>query len=210
MAAKAWAPGSRFSERLVFLPEALHIFFLMVKDLYHLLAVDHFLNIAVQLSQAFLLHGIIGLAPLAAETDVEEHRPIAYSNNKGKLPVENEKDQQCPRHLDKALNHHGKAVVQGVGNRVHVIGKIAHHIAVPPGVKKAQRKGLQMGKQISADIEKHSLSGLHHNLGIAVGRGYADCVNHPGDHDAGDQRSHIPRGQAVDYRADHIGSQQVR
>jgi len=34
-----------------------------------------------------------------------------------------------------------------------------------------------MGKQISADIEKHSLSGLHHNLGIAVGRGYADCVN---------------------------------
>ena len=47
----------------------------------------------------------------------------------------------------EALNEHGKAVVQRVGDGVHVVCEIAHHIAVAAGIKKRRGRGLDMGNR---------------------------------------------------------------
>ena len=181
----------------------------MVKDLDHLLAGDHLLDVAVHVAQGSLLAGVKGGAALCAEPDVGKHRRIAQHHDQRKLPVEHKQQNQRAGHLDKALDGHGKAVVQRVRHRVHVVGKIAHDIAVAPGVKKAQRQLLDVGKQVAADVVQHLLGGADHRLGIAEGRQHAHAVNARRDRHAADQGAHVAIAHTVDHRADHVGAQQV-
>ena len=181
----------------------------MVENLDHLLPADHFLDIAVQTAQMFLLPGEIPAAAAAGIADIQEHGPIADRDDQGQLPVEDVQQHQQAHHLDKGLNDHGEAVVQGVGNRVHVVGKITHGVAVAAAVKERQRQGLQMGKQVPADIIEDFLGGPDHGLGVAQGRQNAGAVDGRGDDHAPDQRCAVAAGQTVDNGPDHIGAQQI-
>ena len=205
----ALGPGARLAQGLVFGLENAQVGRLVVKDLDHLLAADHLLDVAVDVAQGGLLGGVVGGAALCAEPDIQEHGRIAHHHDQGQLPVEDEQQHQGARQLDEALDGHGKAVVQRVGHRVHVVGEIAHDVAVELGVEKAQRQRLDVGEQIPPDVVQHLLGGVDHSLGVAEG----GQRPHPADggggqHPAG-QGVHIPGAHAVDHRADHIGAQQV-
>ena len=60
--------------------------------------------------------------------------------------------RQRSHHLNEALNHHGETVVQSVGDGIHIVGKITHHVALFLRVKKSAGQCLQMGEQVAADI----------------------------------------------------------
>ena len=141
----------------------------MVEYLHHLLARRHLLDVAVQVPQGGLLPAVICLAPLPAEADIEEHDHIAHRHHQGEPPVEDEEHGEGAHHLDKALDHHGEGVVQGVGDGVHVVGEVAHHVAVAAGVKEAQGQGLEVGEQVPPDVVEHLLGRPHHGLGIPQG-----------------------------------------
>ena len=202
-------PGARLAEGLVLLPELPEALRLVVEHLDHLLAGHHLLDEAVQISQAGLLLGVVGLAVGPAEADIAEHGGIPHRHHQGQLPVEDEEDHQCPHHLDEALDHHGEAVVQRVGDGVHVVGEVAHHVAVAAGVKEPQGQGLEMGEQVPADVVEHLLGRLHHGLGVPQGAQGSQGVDPGGDGHTQDQGVEIPRRQGVDHRPDHIGPQQI-
>ena len=181
----------------------------MVEHLDDLLPADHFLDVAVQLAQILLLMAVMRLAAPAAVTDVEEHGQITQHHEQRQTPVEDEEDQQRARHLDKALDEHGEAVVEGVGDGVHIAGEIAHDVAVPAGVEKAQGQRLQVGKEVAADVVEHFLRRLDHRLRVAQGTERAHRVDAGGDDDAADERVQVAVDQIVDHGADHIRPQQV-
>ena len=107
----ALGSGSCLAQALVFLPEGRQILLLVVEDLDHLLAADHLLDVAVQVSQSLLLFGEIGLASLSAVADIQKHSQIAHHHQQGQPPVEDKQKGQGAGDLDEALNHHGEAVI---------------------------------------------------------------------------------------------------
>ena len=181
----------------------------MIKDFDYFLTADHFFNIAVQLAQAGLLAGEVSPAAPAAVTDIQKHGGIAHHHQQGKLPVQHKQHGQRAHNLDEALNDHGKAVVQRVGDGVHVICEIAHHIAVAAGIEKAQGKRLDMGKQIPADVEQHLLRHVHHRLCVTPRRQHARAINKGRGRHAPHQGGYIRARQAVHHRPYHIGAEQV-
>ena len=84
---KRLCTGPGPAQRLVFGAEGLDIRLLVVKDLYHLLAVHHLFDIAVQISSTGLLSGVIGFAAPAAEADIQKHRRIAHHHDQRQPPV---------------------------------------------------------------------------------------------------------------------------
>ncbi len=205
----ALGPGARPAQGLVFLPELLQAGPLVVEHLHHLLAGHHLLNVAVQLTQGDLLPGVVFLAPLPAEADVAEHDHIAGRHHQGQPPVEDKQDGQGAHHLNEGLDHHGEAVVQRVGNGVHVVGEVAHHVAVAVGVEELEGQGLEVGEEIPPDVPQDLLGGPHHDLGVAVGGQDPQGVDARRHRHAGHQVGKGPGGQGVDHRPDHIGPQQI-
>ena len=197
------------AQGLVALAELFQVRLLVVEDLDDLLAADHFLDIAVELAQVLLLMAVMRLAAAAAVTDVEEHGQIAQHHEQRQPPVEDEEEQQRARDLDEALDEHGEAVVEGVGDGVHIPGEVAHDVAVPAGVEKAQGQFLQMRKEVAADVIEHFLGGLDHRLRVAQGAERAHAVDAGGEDHALDERVHIAVDQIVDHGADHVGAQEV-
>ena len=77
------------------------------------------------------------------------------------------------------------------------------------GIKVLQRLGLQVGKQILADLLQYFLRGAHHQLGIAQGGQRTNDINTGGKaHGPGQVGFAAVFQQAVDYRADHVGAKQ--
>ena len=202
--------GGRLAQRLVLGAEGFHILALMVEHLDHLLAADHLLNGAVQLAQHLLLALEIPLAALAAVAHGGEHGNVAQHHHQRELPVQHEQQRQGAHDLDKALDHHGKAVVQRVGNGVHVVGEAAHNVAVAAGIKVTQRQRLHMAEQVPPDFIHDLLGGLHHQLGIAEGGHHAHRID--GRHDAHRRQQAVCIGGqdvAVHQRLEHEGTQQI-
>ena len=200
---------ARLAQGLVAGFEAGQVLRLVVEHLDHLLSGYHLLNIAIELAQAGLLGGVVCLAPPAAVADIAEHGPIAQHHQQGQAPVEDEQQRQRANHLDKALDEHGKAVVQGVGDGIHVAGKVVHHVAVAAGVEKAQGQGLQVGEQIPPDVEEHLLGRPGHEPGIAQRAQGAQGVDAGGEGHALHQGLPVPLHQVVHHRANHVSAQQV-
>ena len=201
--------GARLPKGLVFLPETVDVLLLMVEDLYHLLSCRHFLNISVQIPQSGLLFAVVRLAPLSAETDIEEHGHIAHHYHQCEPPVEDEEYGEGSHHLNKTLDHHGEAVVELVGDGVYIVGEIAHHVAVPAGIKEPDRQSLEMGEEVPADVEKDLLSRLDHGLGIPEGGQRAEQVDAGGERHASEKGLSSSADQVIDHGADHVGTQQI-
>ena len=197
------------AQGLVFLVKNLHAGLLVVEDLYHFLSVDHLLDITIQIAQTGLLFGVVSPAAAAAEADVGKHGRITHNHHQGQLPIEYKEQNQGARHLNEALDGHGKAVVQRIGDGVHVVGEVTHNIAVPAGIKEAQRQSLEVGKQIPPNIQQHLLGRPHHGLSISKGTQHADPIDDHRQGNALNQGLHISRHQRVDHRTNHVGTQQI-
>ena len=196
-------------KRAVLLPECLQIRFFMIKYFNHLLPADHFLDITVQVSKAFLLAGIIFFAPGRAEPDIQEHGGISDDYQKRQLPVQDKQKRQGSHDLDKTLDHHGKTVIQRVRDGIHVIGKITHDVSMTVRIKKFKRQSLQMGEKIPANIEQYLLRGFYHGLCISICRKSAHHIDQGSDCHAPDERGDLPVRQIVYNRTDHISTQQI-
>ena len=172
---------------------------------------DHLLDIGVELAQAALLAGVERAAVPRAELDVPEHRRVAHQDQQREPPVEHEQQHQRAHDLHKGLDQHGKAVVERVGDGVHVVGEQAHQVAFAVGVKKLQRQRLQVGKQVAADLAQDLLRGAHHQLAVAQRAQRARNVDARREGNAAGQvgRAAVLQ-QAVDDGADHVGAQQRR
>ena len=197
------------AQSLVALVEFLQILVFMVEDLDHFLPADHFFDIAVQFAQIGLLMAVMLFAAPAAVANVEEHGQVTQHHEHRQPPVEDEKDHQRARHLDEALDEHGEAVVERVGDGVHVAGEIAHDVAMPAGIEKAQGQRLQMSKEVAADIVEHLLRGLDHRLRIAQSAERAHGIDAGGEDHPVDEGVQIAVYQIVDHGPDHVGAQKV-
>ena len=118
----------------------------MVEHFDDLLAVDHLLDVAVQLAEAGLLLVVIRFAAPAAVSDVQEHGRIADGDDQRELPVEHKEHDERAGHLDEALYDHGEAVVERVGYGVHVVGEVAHDVAAVAAVEPDEGQVLQVRK----------------------------------------------------------------
>ena len=181
----------------------------MVEYLDNFLSADQLLNVSVQFSETVLLFCIISFTSFSAEFDIPEHNAIAHRYNQGEPPVQDIQQGQCSHNLDKALNDHRKAVVQGIRHRVDIVRKKTHDIAVTSAVEELQRQCLNMLEQITADVINDLLCRLYHCLRVAICRKCAATENECRDQHAAQQCMHISVCQSVDDRTDHIRSQEI-
>lgn len=200
----------RLPQESVFLVEGPQAVRLVVEDLDHLLAPDHLLDVAVQLAQVLLLVIEIVGALFPAVADVEEHGGVPKNDQETELPVQDEEDGQRPHNLDKTLDDHGKAVVEGIGDGVHVVGEAAHGVPVRVGVKVPERQLFHGVEEVPADVIDDLLGGFYHGLAVAEGRGRPGQVDGGGDRHAEDEPLQVPRHDIlVDDGLYHVGAKQV-
>ena len=166
----------------------------MAEHLDHLLSGGHLLDVAVQAAQVLLLAVEVELAALTAVADVGEHHPVAHQDQDGQPPVEEKQQQHHPEQLDHALDDHGEAVVQGVGDGVHVVGEQAHQVPLPVLVKEAQGEGLEPVVQVPADVQENFLGCPDHDLGVAQGGQNTHGVDGRRDAHAGHQAGYACPG----------------
>ena len=179
----------------------------MVKYLHYLLAGCHLLNKTVQFSQILLLKIKVIFALFSTIANVGKHQNIADKYNQGQTPVQHKNQREGSHNLNKALDNHGKAVIKGVGDGIHIVGKAAHNIAVGSGVKVFQGQGLNMVKQIPPDFINDFLGRHHHGLGVAVGCGHAAQIDHSCKRHCPEQAFHVSRHNVlIDNRLQHVGS----
>ena len=152
----------RPSERLVFLPEDLQILLFMIKHLLHLLPCRHFFHEPIDICKKRLLPVIIFLAPLPVPFNKSEHDTQKQNHYERHISIKNQQHYHSTRQGQKALDHHGKAVVQRLLHGVYIIGKTAHQFSVRMRVKIFQGQCLDMGKKIPSDICHNLLGCLHH------------------------------------------------
>ena len=84
---------------------------LVVKDLFHLLARYHFLHIAVDGAQIFLLFNKVAAAAAAVVFHKYHHAAQEHKYDHGQPPVQDQEHGDGAGDIDEALNHHGKARV---------------------------------------------------------------------------------------------------
>src|SRR5699024_772212 len=125
----------------------------------------------------FLLLVKIVFALFGTVADVQEHGRVPQNHQKGQPPVQEEQQNQGSHYLDKTLDNHGEAVVEGVGDGVHIVSEAAHNVSVGVGVKIFQRQAFHGAEQIPADIVDDLLGGPGHGLGVAQGGKGAGTVN---------------------------------
>ena len=198
--------GGAAAVRLVARPEALPCLGFVVKDLDDLLPFDHFLDIAVDLSQVPLLGHEVPAGPLAHSHNDRQHQPQGEHRHQKQQRTE---VQHHGNHADEgepAGDQGDHAVLQNLGEGVDIVGVAAHELAVGVGVEVAQRQILHPGEEVPADGVGGLLGHADHDPGIAVaeqGRAEIDA-GHKGQRPG--QPGVVPGNDAlVDEGPEHIG-----
>ena len=138
--------GSRLAQVLVTVGKLGNICLLMVEDLDDFLPRDHLFDIAVERTQRLLLTRVELLAARARIAHVRHDGHVARHSDERKTPIENKHQDQRSHRLHGSLNHRCKAVVERLGNGVHVVGEKTHDVARPRTVKIGERERLDMRK----------------------------------------------------------------
>ena len=181
----------------------------MVEDLHDLLARDHLLDVAIKLSQSLLLLGEEALRARAREADIEEDHDIAGSGDEREPPVEDEEEDERAHHLDASLHHGGKAVVQGLGDSIHIVREEAHRVTRTGTVEPGERQVLHMREEIAAHIEDDLLRCPHHGLRVAHGRGDAQSIDDGREDDEVHEAAVLPCRHGIHDRLDHVRAEEI-
>ena len=134
----------------------------MAEYLYHLLSVDHLLNVTVNRTQGPLL-----LHEEAAALSSDFLRDLQHEHDTDQHQHEKRRAQAKHGTAYRQDGHTGGYHVrQGLGDHlpqcVSIVGIMAHHVPVGVGIKILHRQGLHMGKHIVPDGHKHPLGYLNH------------------------------------------------
>ena len=142
---------------------------LVAEDLDHLLAVDHLLDIAVQIAQLHLLADKVAAAAAGQEPGDTEHAKDTDDDHPSECQVGDQHthkgDQDHHAGVDDLWDALGEHLAQGV----HVIGIDAHHIAVGVGVKVLDGQRLHMAEQVITDALLHTLGDGDHQPVVREG-----------------------------------------
>ena len=143
--------------------ELLDRFVFMAEDFHDLLAVHHFLNVAVHLAQfALLRHKVpAGIAnqDAAAHKDQADH----HDRNNRQRDAQRHHGDKDADHRNDAVEHLGHALADHLAQRIHVVCVDGHDIAVGVGVKKFDGQCLHMGEQVVTQMLHGSLGQVGHH-----------------------------------------------
>ena len=149
----------------------------MVENLNDLLALDHLLDIAVDIADSLLLGGEVPAAAAADGFDHQQHHrqhQKRYSSEDGA-----EDDHHChgAEERQRAGNEACKAVVQRLGHCFNIVGIPAHQLAVGMGIEEFQGEALHFVKQVRPELCHGILRHMDHDAGVAIGAQGAHSVH---------------------------------
>ena len=135
---------------------------LMAENLDDLLAVHHFLNIAVDLAQLLLLldEKLAGVASqvFGGQQHHADHRQRQQRQGDAEVNHRGQHADQCDNRVDQL----GQALADHLAQGVGIIGVNRHNIAVGVGVEILDGQRLHMGKHPIADALQRALRNLGH------------------------------------------------
>ena len=201
--------GTACAQVLVESTEALEVLVLVVEDFHHLLACDHLLHIAVERAQGSLLLREEPLGAPAREAHVGDDDRVAGKRDEREPPVKHNEKHDGSHGLDCRLDHVGKAVVERLRDGVHVVGEVAHYVAVARAVEPRERQRLNVAEKVSANVKDHALRGADHGLGVANACGNARCVDGGSQRDKMDEARPVAGSHGVYHGFYHVRSGEV-
>ena len=123
----------------------------MAKYLYHLLAIDHFLNVAIYRTQGpLLLHKKASALPGDFFRHLQ-HKHHADEHHKGKHRAQAEHGPAYRQDGHRGGYQVGQRLGDHLPQGIRIVGVVAHHIPVGVGIKILYRQGLHMGEHIVPD-----------------------------------------------------------
>ena len=188
-------------EQLIVEPvELLNGNFLMAKDLDDLLAVHHFLNVAIDLAQLLLLldevfAGVAGQVLRRQQHDAD-HREGQH--RQGDTQIEHR-----GQHADEGHNRVDElrqALADHLAQRVNVVRVDRHNVAVGVGVKVFDGQRLHVGEHLVTQVLQRALGDPCHQAVLHKDSSDADAVD--------DCHAQDSRGQAAEVRAARLEQRQ--
>ena len=171
--------GAGLAVDLVEFMELLHGGVFVVKDLDDLLALDHLLDVAVDLAHRLLLGREVPTAPAADELHRQHHDRQHAKGDKGQRGAQDDHHGDGANKGEGAGHQASEAVVQCLGDGLDVVGIAAHELAVGVGIEVLQGQALHLLKEVLPDLGHRVLGHMDHDAGVAVGAGGA-CDIHKG------------------------------
>ena len=155
-------------QRVIEAVKVFFAFFLMTEDLYNLLAVHHFLNVAVDFTEVALLLNKIFSAQTGSFFCTDEHQADHYECDEGQRHVQNEHTHKDADDCKRAVDDLRNTLADHLAERIDIVCIDRHDVAVCVGIKIPDRQKLHMGKQIIAQIAQCSLSHGNHDAVVSI------------------------------------------
>ena len=198
--------GGVVAKLLVAAVKFLHRLALVAEDLDHLLAVHHFLDVAVDGGQRLLLldEELAALAGYPARDPQDEHGEQHHRQGEPQALAEHGHEYRHDGNhgredLRQGLRDH---LAQGVG----IVGVVAHDLAVAVGVKVADGQGLHMGEHIVPHVFQNALRHHYHQPVVQETADHAGHVNAGHVHQLGQQAGKV-RARLNDHGSNVIVDQ---
>ena len=196
---------------VVDLAEALLGLGLMAEDLDYLLAVDHLLDVAVQVAQLHLLADEIAAAAAGQEPGDAEHPDDAHDDHSGQGQIGGQHAHKGDQDHHAGVDHLGDALGEHLAQGVHVVGVDAHHVAVGVGIKVLDGQGLHVAEQVVPDALLHALGDGDHQAVVGEGTQGAHDIQ-PGHHQKDPHQAAVIGGlhgqQGGDVVVDQVAQKQ--
>ena len=200
-------PGGRVPVGLVAPLEARLGLRLVVEDLDDLLALNHLLDIAVDLPQGLLLAGKVTAGAGPDGLNHPQHHRQGGEGDEGQRGAQDQHHDDGAGEGQRAGDETSKAVVQSLGNGFDVVGVAAHQLAVGVGVEEFQGQILHPAEQVRPDVGHGGLGNLNHDAAVTIGAHRAQHIHqgHDGQH-PGKTRKVAGQNIVVDKGTDEIGA----
>ena len=145
------------------------------EDLDVLLALDHFLNIAVDRRGVLLLGPVAAAADFRGGADHDHHNGAQNHHDGEQLHGQNQHHGDGARQRGDGDEHLGDAVLQKLVGGLDVVGVVAHEAAVGVGIKVADRQLLHFGEQLRPQVPHDDRAALQHEpVQEIIGQGAED------------------------------------
>ena len=149
----------------------------MGKGLDHLEALDHLLDVAVDITQGILLLLVIPAAASAEDLEDQEGGTQSQNRYQKEQRAHHQHDHHDAHEHDSAGDQGDQTLLQSHLDIVGVVGEAAHEFAVGVLVEVGQRKGLEVVKEVFAQAVGAPLGQLDHDGRLGVDRHHTHQID---------------------------------